>query len=105
MKRPKENLINVQQSGRKMSTYDEPLANESTNKTKRKLPSDGSSSGLVDNIPRDLHTFSLQHGSMLVMRGYTQRDWEHSVPRRKRVNELRINLTFRYIEASEAKTT
>ena len=87
-----------------MSTYDEPLANESTNKTKRKL-SCGSSSGLVDNSPRDLHTLSLQHGSMLVMRGYTQRDWEHSIPRRKRVNELRINLTFRYIEVSEAKTT
>ncbi|KAK4398820.1 DNA oxidative demethylase ALK [Sesamum angolense] len=30
----------------------------------------------------DQHTFLLKHGSLLVMSGYTQRDWLHSVPKR-----------------------
>eukprot|EP00250_Pteridium_aquilinum_P013825 c21595_g1_i1 orf=277-1125(-) len=50
-----------------------------------------------ETLGRELHTFMLKHGSLFVMQGYTQRDWEHSVPRRKRANGLRINLSFRYI--------
>lgn len=53
--------------------------------------------GLSHDPPRELYTFILKHGSLLVMQGYMQQDWEHSVPRRKRANGLRINLTFRYI--------
>ncbi|KAL3742340.1 hypothetical protein ACJRO7_017765 [Eucalyptus globulus] len=45
----------------------------------------------------DQHTFVLKHGSLLVMRGYTQRDWVHSVPKRAKAEGLRINLTFRRI--------
>ncbi|KAK3433611.1 hypothetical protein EUGRSUZ_L00150 [Eucalyptus grandis] len=45
----------------------------------------------------DQHTFVLKHGSLLVMRGYTQRDWIHSVPKRAKAEGLRINLTFRRI--------
>ncbi|XP_009613321.1 DNA oxidative demethylase ALKBH2 [Nicotiana tomentosiformis] len=30
----------------------------------------------------DQHSFVLKHGSLLVMRDYTQRDWLHSVPKR-----------------------
>ncbi|KAI5064811.1 hypothetical protein GOP47_0019506 [Adiantum capillus-veneris] len=42
------------------------------------------------------------HANHKVQRGsYTQRDWEHSVPKRKRVNGLRINLTFRYITSEQ----
>lgn len=40
---------------------------------------------------------ALSHGSLLVMRGDTQEGWQHSLPRRKRVDEPRINLTFRYV--------
>ncbi|CAM8993067.1 unnamed protein product [Rhodiola kirilowii] len=43
----------------------------------------------------DQHSFNLKHGSLLVMRGYTQRDWLHSVPKRAKAEETRINLTFR----------
>ncbi|KAH9611968.1 hypothetical protein KSS87_009430 [Heliosperma pusillum] len=43
------------------------------------------------------HSFILKHGSMLVMRGNTQRDWIHSVPKRAKVDAVRINLTFRHI--------
>ncbi len=40
---------------------------------------------------------SLQHGSLLVMAGCTQRHWQHALPRRKAIDAVRINLTFRKI--------
>lgn len=43
------------------------------------------------------HSFGLKHGSLLVMKGYTQRDWMHSVPKRLKTEATRINLTFRRI--------
>ncbi|XP_042945597.1 DNA oxidative demethylase ALKBH2 isoform X1 [Carya illinoinensis] len=45
----------------------------------------------------DQHSFTLKHGSLLVMRGNTQRDWLHSVPKRAKVEATRINLTFRHV--------
>jgi alkylated DNA repair dioxygenase AlkB len=39
----------------------------------------------------------LAHGSLLVMRGETQRNYRHSLPRTKKVSGERINLTFRRI--------
>ncbi|XP_014518036.1 DNA oxidative demethylase ALKBH2 [Vigna radiata var. radiata] len=45
----------------------------------------------------DQHKFRLKHGSLLVMRGYTQRDWIHSVPKRAKAEGKRINLTFRRV--------
>lgn len=45
----------------------------------------------------DQHSFALKHGSLLVMRGYTQRDWIHSVPKRAKAEGTRINLTFRLV--------
>ncbi|XP_038983814.1 alpha-ketoglutarate-dependent dioxygenase alkB homolog 3-like [Phoenix dactylifera] len=47
--------------------------------------------------PSDQHGFVLRHGSLLVMRGYTQRDWVHSIPKRVKANSVRINLTFRLV--------
>ncbi|KAL0363113.1 UNVERIFIED_CONTAM: putative acetyl-CoA acetyltransferase, cytosolic 2 [Sesamum calycinum] len=35
----------------------------------------------------DQHTFLLKHGSLLVMSGYTQRDWLHSVPKRAKAGD------------------
>lgn len=46
---------------------------------------------------KDQYSFMLKHGSLFVMKGYTQRDWEHSVPKRMKLPGLRINLTFRYV--------
>ncbi len=40
-------------------------------------------------------SIALPHGSLLLMAGSTQACWKHSVPRRQRVTDERINLTFR----------
>ena len=42
----------------------------------------------------------LEPGSLLLMWGTSQRDWQHSVPRSSGVNEPRINLTFRLVESA-----
>ncbi|MDB5274535.1 MAG: methylase [Chitinophagaceae bacterium] len=39
----------------------------------------------------------LDNGSLLVMKGVTQTHWWHSLPKTKKVNSPRINLTFRTI--------
>lgn len=39
----------------------------------------------------------LEKGSLLVMRGETQEHWLHSMPKTKKVDSARINLTFRTI--------
>jgi alkylated DNA repair dioxygenase AlkB len=37
----------------------------------------------------------LQHGSLLVMAGATQSHWQHRLPPTKKINQPRVNLTFR----------
>ncbi len=44
-----------------------------------------------------LHTLHLSHGSLLVMRGRTQLDWVHRVPKAPKLAAERINLTFRSV--------
>ncbi len=39
----------------------------------------------------------LKHGTLLLMKGTMQHHWQHSVPKRAKVNENRFNLTFRTI--------
>jgi alkylated DNA repair dioxygenase AlkB len=39
----------------------------------------------------------LTHGSLLLMGGLTQSNWQHALPKRRRVTEPRLNLTFRRI--------
>lgn len=39
----------------------------------------------------------LEHGSLLVMKGATQTHWLHCLPKTKKVQQPRINLTFRTI--------
>lgn len=39
----------------------------------------------------------LQHGSLLLMRGKTQENWLHQLPKSKKITNPRINLTFRII--------
>uniref|UniRef100_A0A803M1H7 Fe2OG dioxygenase domain-containing protein n=1 Tax=Chenopodium quinoa TaxID=63459 RepID=A0A803M1H7_CHEQI len=51
----------------------------------------------ASNADQDQHSFLLKHGSLLVMKGYTQRDWIHSVPKRTKLDAIRINLTFRLV--------
>lgn len=44
---------------------------------------------------RETLSVMLERGSLLVMKGSTQRDWQHCVPKTKKVQTPRINLTFR----------
>ena len=44
---------------------------------------------------RRIISIDLDHGDLLVMRGDTQRNWEHRVVKNPRISEERINLTFR----------
>jgi alkylated DNA repair dioxygenase AlkB len=46
---------------------------------------------------KGIHGSVLQHGSLLVMKGVTQTHWLHRLPPTKKVNEPRVNLTFRTI--------
>lgn len=39
----------------------------------------------------------LVHGSVLIMRGRTQHNWKHALPRTRKPVGPRINLTFRYV--------
>jgi alkylated DNA repair dioxygenase AlkB len=48
-------------------------------------------------------SFSLNSGSLLVMRGSTQAQWRHRVPKELRVQGERINLTFRFVMPRDAR--
>lgn len=54
------------------------------------LPDDGNNA----TQPFDL---TLHHGSVLIMRGDTQRHWQHALPKRTRISEPRLNITFRRV--------
>ncbi len=43
------------------------------------------------------YDISLDHGSLLLMKGKTQHFWKHQIPKSKKVDQARINLTFRRI--------
>ena len=40
----------------------------------------------------------LTHGSLLLMKGATQANWQHQLPKTKKVEAPRVNLTFRIIQ-------
>ena len=44
-----------------------------------------------------VQSFSLKGGSLLIMKGETQAQWRHRVPKEPRVSGERINLTFRWV--------
>lgn len=46
-------------------------------------------------INENTNTFILNHGSLIVMDGDTQKGWVHSIRENKKLKEPRINLTFR----------
>lgn len=43
----------------------------------------------------------LKHGTLLIMRGEIQNFWQHSVPKRKKIQGSRFNLTFRKISSDD----
>ena len=46
---------------------------------------------------REKISITLEHGSLLVMRGELQHHWKHQVPKTKKTVTPRVNLTFRNI--------
>jgi len=48
--------------------------------------------------------WELGHGDLLVMDPPTQRDWQHELPRRLRVEGPRVNLTFRVVRPQAGNT-
>jgi alkylated DNA repair dioxygenase AlkB len=50
--------------------------------------------------PNPRAAVELTHGSLLVMRGGTQRNWVHRVPKTAKLVAERINLTFRVVRRS-----
>ena len=43
----------------------------------------------------DRYSFALDNGDLLIMKEECQRNWVHSIPKRRKVKNQRINLTFR----------
>ena len=52
---------------------------------------------LKHNVSKEIVKVSLGHGDLLIMEDETQHYWKHSIPKRKNVNQERLNLTFRKI--------
>ncbi len=52
-------------------------------------------------LPGESVSIDLPHGSLLVMRGDTQSNWLHCVPKTAKVVGPRINLTFRHINVDK----
>jgi alkylated DNA repair dioxygenase AlkB len=50
------------------------------------------------DVKRQTYELELTNGSLLLMRGDTQKVWEHGIPKVRNVTEPRINLTFRLVE-------
>ena len=46
------------------------------------------------------HRINLEHGSLLLMSPAIQQRWQHALPRRQRVTQARLNLTFRQVRPS-----
>ncbi|HZZ09777.1 MAG TPA: alpha-ketoglutarate-dependent dioxygenase AlkB [Paraburkholderia sp.] len=52
---------------------------------------------LRHNTTGAVQSYSLKGGSLLVMKGDTQAEWRHRVPKAPRVSGERVNLTFRWV--------
>jgi len=47
---------------------------------------------------KETHSFSMEHGSLIIMAGTMQQFWKHEVPKTRRPVAERINLTYRWLE-------
>ncbi|CAG8469548.1 15640_t:CDS:1 [Dentiscutata erythropus] len=45
-----------------------------------------------------LRKIILENGSMVIMKGTTQRFWKHAIPKEKKIKDGRISLTFRQLQ-------
>ena len=49
---------------------------------------------------REVLSYDLANGDLLIMAGQTQSFWQHALPKQTRVQTERLNLTFRYVYMS-----
>lgn len=54
---------------------------------------------LKHRLTNEVFSLELESGSLLIMAGTTQEFWYHSLPKRARIDQGRINLTFRYLHS------
>jgi alkylated DNA repair dioxygenase AlkB len=54
---------------------------------------------LKHRVSKDPVSLILENGSLLVMKGTTQTNWLHSLPKSKKITAPRVNLTFRTMVA------
>jgi len=47
---------------------------------------------------RERLTVELRNGDLLLMNGALQHNWKHELPKQKRVEKPRLNITFRYVK-------
>lgn len=73
------------------------LKKRSYKKSQGEVEGEPPSKRLKKNNGVEQYSFNLKHGSLLLMRGNTQRDWLHSVPKRLKAGSTRVNLTFRRV--------
>lgn len=52
---------------------------------------------LRHKLSGERHELLLDHGSLLLMYGRCQHDWKHGLPKHKRCEQPRVNLTFRWV--------
>jgi len=52
---------------------------------------------LKHNLTKEKISFHLSNGSLLIMGGSLQHNWKHTLAKAKKIEEGRINLTFRKI--------
>lgn len=50
---------------------------------------------LKHRLTKENHSVLLENGSLLIMKGATQTNWLHSLPKSKKITSPRVNLTFR----------
>uniref|UniRef100_A0A8D0GFH7 Alpha-ketoglutarate-dependent dioxygenase alkB homolog 3 n=1 Tax=Sphenodon punctatus TaxID=8508 RepID=A0A8D0GFH7_SPHPU len=66
---------------------------------KKPLPEENGDYTYVERV-----RIPLDHGTLLMMEGATQEDWQHRVPKEYHSRDARINLTFRTIHPDHAGT-
>ena len=58
---------------------------------------EGEGGALIPAAKRSARHLELNSGDLLIMRGTTQANWVHAIPKQSRVSSARINLTFRRV--------
>ncbi len=56
----------------------------------------------IPGVRRNSTRLPLEHGSLLVMRGVSQRQYQHSLPKSSQPCGKRLNLTFRHVRPASA---